>query len=74
MPNWLEFPLTSANPWLELGMACVLAALFGLLIHSLLHRLARRTPEKNRRPYWGPTHKLSVPKSRHRTGAILSKA
>ena len=42
MPSWLEFPVTSAGPWLELGVACVLATLFGLLVHSLLYRLARR--------------------------------
>ncbi len=42
MPNWLEFPVTIAQPWLELGVACVLATLLGLLLHSLLHRLASR--------------------------------
>lgn len=42
MPNWLEFPVTSASPWLELGVACVLATLFGLLLHSALYRLAFR--------------------------------
>ena len=42
MPNWAEFPITFSKPWLELGMACVLAALLGLFFHSLLYRLARR--------------------------------
>lgn len=42
MPNWLEFPVTSVSPWLELGVACVLATLFGLLLHSALYRLAYR--------------------------------
>lgn len=42
MQNWLEFSVTSANPWLGLGLACVLAALAGLLLHSILHHLASR--------------------------------
>jgi small-conductance mechanosensitive channel len=42
VPNWLDFPVTSANPWLELGVACVLATLLGLLLHAVLHRLASR--------------------------------
>lgn len=42
MPNWLELPVTIAQPWLELGIECILAILLGLLLHSLLHRLACR--------------------------------
>lgn len=40
--NWLEFPPTSAQPWLELGLQCALAIVLGLLAHALLHRIARR--------------------------------
>jgi small-conductance mechanosensitive channel len=42
VPNWLEFPVTNASPWLELGVTCVLAILLGLLLHAVLHRLACR--------------------------------
>lgn len=37
-----DFPLTDARIWLEFGLLCSLAIVAGLLLHAVLHRLARR--------------------------------